>query len=181
MQISHLYGHPEVAVITSWHKTQVYGPAWKVHPSCELILATDNNTEPFRDKHDFMYECGFEKAPQQFVNPNTNNRVNFFACRAEDLKFPDYIPTLRKSEDTYMYAQSSTVSWLRFPAQCGLAVILQPIARSNHDISVIGRITIVPDDNPALMQQYLDAGYKLAYKLRTKSILYFHQAKEQLK
>lgn len=180
MQICHLYGCPEIAVLIGWHDPSVHGPVWKIRPECELILATDNSASNFRSKYDFMEDCGFVRASQTFINPNTTNRVNFFACRAEDFTPPSNILPLVRDPAAHVTQYGPAVEWRDFPAQCGLAVILQPSA-IKYELTKIGRIAVVSDDKPALMQQFLDAGYKLAYKLRTKSVMYFHQAKEQLK
>lgn len=180
MHISHLFGCPEIAVLTGWYNTDVHVPSWKIRPECELILATDNSSIGYQSMYAFMNNCGFVRAPQTFINPNTTNRVNFFACRAEDFKPPSNIPPLVRDPAAPVAQYGPTVEWRDFPSQCGLTVILQPRA-IEYDLSTIGRIAVVPDADPALMQQFLDAGYKLAYKLRTKSVMYFHQAKEQLK
>lgn len=180
MLICHLYGCPEIAVLTGWDELSVHVPVWKVRPECELILATDNSTGSYHSMYAFMNNCGFVRAPQTFINPNTNNRVNFFACRAEDFTPPSNIPPLVRDPTAHVTQYGPSVEWRDFPSQCGLAVILQPSA-IKYSFSKIGRIAVVSDDKPALMQQFLDAGYKLAYKLRTKSVMYFHQAKEQLK
>lgn len=168
MHFQHLRGCPEVAVLVCWDNPLVYHACWSLHSDYELLLATDNSAEHFTSNYSLLEAMGFVKSPQRLRNPNTRHLINFWACRREDFtpKFPVTV-----SPQVAIPTFSHNFPREQFPAQCALGLV--------HDISAVhfekkraGKIAIVPDDNESLLHRYLDLGFNVAHKLRTKSILY---------
>ena len=168
MYFCHLRGCPEVAVLVGWDISKPYADLWSLHQDYELLLATDNSTADFERNYHVLEAMGFTRSPQRLKNPNTERWINFWACRRED--FTPKIP-VTVTPQVKIPIFSPLFPREQFPAQCALGLV--------HDISAVhvekkraGKIAIVPDDNESLLHRYLDLGFNVAHKLRTKSILY---------
>lgn len=168
MHFQHLRGCPEVAVLVCWDDPEPYQTYWALHSDCELLLATDNSTEAFENNAHILENMGFVKSSQRLKNPNTERWINFWACRRED--FTPKIPvTVTPQVEIPIFSHHFPRE--QFPAQCALGLV-HDIAAVARERNRAGKIAIVPDDNESLLHRYLDLGFNVAHKLRTKSILY---------
>ena len=171
---AHLYNTPEVAVLCYWNNTleDLIEDPQLLHSKVELILATGYNHYSYLDAEPLMRELGFARGEDEYINPNSGNKISFWAAS------PKTVP--HKVRDLPIPRALSSSA---FPACCGLgqAIGLKSLSDITHDPSLkiwaqnkIGLISVIDNGNEQEEKAYAEHGFSPVFFLSTKTIWYRH-------
>lgn len=173
---AHLRNAPEVAVLCYWNSELEFlikNPKI-LHSKVELILATGTPDFSYRRAEPLMEKMGFQKGNAKYTNPNTGNKISFWAAS------PKTVP--HKVSDLPI---PPALSLATFPACCGLgqAIGLKSLSDMTHDPSLkewaqnkIGLISVIDNGNEQEEKAYAEHGFYPVFFLSTKTIWYRHNS-----
>ena len=175
---AHLYNTPEVAVLCYWNSgfelEQLIKSPQQLHSKVELILATGTPDVSYKHAEPLMEKIGFQKGNTEYTNPNTGNKISFWAASPKTVPHKVGAPPIPRA-----------LSSAAFPACCGLgqAIGLKSLSDLTQDPSLkrwaqkkIGLLSVIDNGNEQEEEAYAEHGFSPVFFLSTKTIWYRHNS-----
>lgn len=173
---AYLNNTPEVAVLCYWNNALEVFKSLNPYllKKTELILAAGCNHHTYNNAEPLMKELGFVKGKDQYINPNTGNKISFWAAS------PKTVPHSISSHSVPFEKALAD-----FPACCGLGQVigLTNLSGITHDPRAkrwaqkkIGLISVIDNGNEQEEKAYAEHGFSPVFFLSAKTIWYRHNS-----